>query len=303
MKYEHRQLSLTERDEFRKLFERRVRFDFLLYNMLNDKAYSIIYPIAIITLTMLTMLTIIQNKSIFLLICYFCFGLISTQLLFSTAHIWAHSLMLEYSLWDIKTMKSKIGNVPIVIFAAFYHHHSSKYDDWMNKLSYHNDIGSFIIAMCHWHSFSLLTMNYPMPGFLVKVLTFLYLVYCPHVAAPYFLGYEIGVFLLPISHDWVHKRNISEYYMGNIFSVLETIGLFATKDDHKRHHIHTHTTIYQGFTSSGLYSSYLDSLFDKVWDYFFNASLKYNYPMYEYTWWLMTSALCVTLIIPLLIMF
>jgi hypothetical protein len=192
-------------------------------------------------------------------------------------------------------MPIKIGTLSSVMFYAFYHHRHEPNDDWnKNELSFGSLPGAIGTAVSHWESFSLLTAS-----FVSKILILMYLIRSIKLFAPFFLGYEIGVILLPIEHDWVHYRKSCSigtpaYYL---FQCLEFIGIFATKEDHLRHHKHDHSTVYQGFTSSGLYSKHLDKLADTLWNYLFDKANKNERPLYESMRYVMDLSSIITLII------
>ncbi len=210
--------------------------------------------------------------------------------------MWAHSLMLEYGLWNVDQMPKSIGQIPSVMFYAFYHHHHTKEDDWMAEiLSYGTKAGAFANAVSHWESFSLFTLEYPIPGIFAKLFVLLNLFYYPAAVAPFFLGYEIGVILLPVSHDWVHERKAASFGIYYLIRPLETIGLFATRADHRNHHDHTCRTVYQGFTSSGLYSARFDKILDDFWNYTFDKCVEMKYPLHKVLWYVMVGILCGTL--------
>ena len=96
------------------------------------------------------------------------------------------------------------------------------------------------------------------------------LITMPSIFAPYLLGYEIGVFFLPIAHDWVHLKTVGK--MKYILYPLEKLGFIANKKDHHRHHNYSNETVYQSFSSSGLYLHKLDNVFDKLWNFAFLTS-------------------------------
>ena len=96
----------------------------------------------------------------------------------------------------------------------------------------------------------------------------------------YLLGYELGAFLLPISHDWVHLRSSPQYGVYYILKTLEMIGIFATREDHKSHHNYEHRTVYQGFTSSGLYSKTFDKYINRLWISIHDYCKENNIEMY-----------------------
>ena len=73
--------------------------------------------------------------------------------------------------------------------------------------------------------------------------------------------------LLPLAHGWQHIAH-SRYGRGLtlLLSGCERLGLIATRADHRPHHVKGHATVYQSFSSSGIFSRQLDILMDRVWD-------------------------------------
>ena len=92
------------------------------------------------------------------------------------------------------------------------------------------------------------------------------LFYYPSITAPYLFGYKLGVILLPISHDWVHLKKSNVFGMYYIFKPLEMLGIFAGAKDHRKHHDYTHETVYQSFSSSGIYTAFFDKYIDNIWN-------------------------------------
>jgi hypothetical protein len=283
--YKHRYLTEVEQQKFKDLYDEVFKNDTFMSLIHRDLRWIIIYPAIIAFL--LTGTIMIEQHFFFKICCFFC-GLVSIQLHFVVSHMWAHSLMLEYSLWTIDEMIKKVGMISTVTFHAFYHHHNSQIHNWWNALPSDNIIkegkyvqksGPFSVAIAHWVSFSLFTMNYP-----TKPLVAFYvmsIIYIFPITFPFFLGYEFGVLLLPISHDWVHQRIAARGPLYYFLLFLEKIGIIATKEDHATHHTYNHPTVYQGFTSSGIYSKFFDNIFDGIWDKAFYYSQTNNIPLYK----------------------
>ena len=291
--YQHKYLSSQEKEDFINLYKNNIKNNIIMKNFLENKIYVLIYPAIIIGLSILTMVTHINFP--FMILSFFM-GIVTIQLTFIFSHLWAHSLMLEYSLWNINNMEKDVGQIPSVMFFAFYHHHHTKEDDWYGDISIRNNNGALSTAFSHWESFSLFTTNYPVNGTIMKLFLVYNLYFFPFLS-PFFLGYELGVILLPISHDWVHEKNATRYGIYYLLQLLEMIGVFATNADHIRHHIYSHDTIYQGFTSSGIYSKRFDTIVDDIWNYFYHKYNTTQYKMYSALWYLMTFVLCGTLTI------
>ena len=254
-----------------------------------NKLFALTYPTIVF---ILFILMIKYSSGITVTVVGFLLGLMSIQLNFVTSHTWAHALMLEYHMWTIPQMMSKIGQLPIVMFYAFYHHHHTKTDKWLHDVLGYDKIHTLY---SHWNSFSLLTYHYPLNGYLVKMFVIYNMYFNFGCTIAYFFGYEFGVFLLPISHDWVHSRlcGVFAYYL---LKPLETLGIFATKEDHKSHHRHDHPTVYQNFTSSGIYSKRINVMIDKIWDEMFNYSKTNKIRLYKLMWYPMMGTIICTLV-------
>jgi hypothetical protein len=216
----------------------------------------------------------------------FVWGFALIQLYFIFSHMWAHALMLEYPMWCVREMDAKIYNLPIVMLYAFYHHHHTKDDNWMHDtMSYHDYRGAIATAYAHWNSFSLLTSDYLISGWLMKIFLVYMLYSYPIYFTPFLLGHEIGVFLLPISHDWVHERKSGRFGFYYLFKPLEMLGIFATKSDHIRHHDYDHAHVYQSFSSSGIYFPTLDKITDRMWNASFECAVEDKIPLYKILWY------------------
>lgn len=195
-----RDLTENERKDFKELY-----YHIVQKNPIHQRnIYALIYPVYIIFLLIITINTYTSITT-------FISGILSIQLHFGFSHMWAHSLMMYYKLWNVESM---ISNAPIVLFYAHYHHHHKNKDNWMSELSY----GSYKVAIAHWNSYSLLTTNFPINGYIVKLFVILSLYYNTAKAAPFYLMYEIGVIFLPIAHDWVHKRQSLNFFWYFILS-------------------------------------------------------------------------------------
>src|SRR3972149_5348594 len=109
MKYNNRPLTIEEQNEFKDLYHDNLNNNKLAKQIMTHRVYAFIYPCNIILL-----LTIVFSlyRSIISNTIAFIAGLLSNQLIFIISHIWAHSLMLDYSLWNIRTMSRKMGQIP-----------------------------------------------------------------------------------------------------------------------------------------------------------------------------------------------
>lgn len=201
-------------------------------------------------------------------------GLIYLQIFFVITHMIAHSIFLEYDAFV--PHNKRVPTSPIYYY-AFYHHHcepdnkedwASTYGEYMSGSSYD---GQRAIIAVHWHGYSLLIFP--------KILLVGFWCYmCPKLFI-FFAGYEIGVFLLPFAHMWQHVTPKKFGSFKSILHFLETVGLIADKRSHKMHHVYTHQTVYQDFSSSGLYLRCIDQYLNGIWnDAFMYASNNHMKP-------------------------
>lgn len=261
--YKHRFLTSSEKVDFVNLFK---------YNVSRNAVASIFFSfpviICIFPIMWLTVVDAIYKTytSFLSFIIPFFLGFIFLKLKFDISHMFAHALMLEYGLWNVDVMPTVFGDISLVIFYAFDHHHEDG-SYWLRKLLSQSERMYYTsILFAHWESFSLFTQLYPfgLIGFVITKLLLLLGIYNP-VVLSFVLGHEMGVILLPISHDWVHARFISKvlYYP---FKFLEVIGIFATREKHQIHHQYNHQYVYKSFSSSGIFLERFDKYLDNLWD-------------------------------------
>lgn len=269
--YEHRYLTEHEKAKFIELFRYNVSYNILASIFFSSFPFArcviLIFPCISITLSYYAVVYLTSgyiNELSFLLL--FFAGFLFLKLKFDFAHMFAHSLMLDYDLWNKNNMTRKFGIVSTVIFYAFDHHHEDGSEFFRKGLGLTDYEYYMSIVFTHWESFSMFTYIYPFPGvcFVAKILT----IFCifSHVnAVPFVLGHEVGAMLLPVAHDWVHERLSNKYGLFYLLKPLETIGIFASKKDHKVHHKHIHRYVYKSFSSSGLYSKTFDIYINALW--------------------------------------
>lgn len=195
-------------------------------------------------------------------------GIIAAQITFAIDHTFAHLAFLHYDFWqqDHPMAKSMLP----VMYYAFYHHHHTVLDDWgsdtwsaTSSWMWSRSNARRGVVASHWHAYcSMFKFDY-----LLLATLFLLALRLP-VLASLCIGREIGALFIVAGHGWAHRW----LYIQRIpcFRSLErwmaAFGGFADIQTHKRHHRHNHPTVYQSFTSSGLYSRTLDKLFDRLWD-------------------------------------
>jgi hypothetical protein len=285
--YAHRYLDQEEEKKFKELYDVLFVGDPIMSLIHCDARFLAIFPMIIVALIVCT---VMAKASLAAEAVAMMLGLLSVQLNFITSHMWAHALMLEYDLWETDMMLAMVGRIGVVVPHAFHHHHFLPGKDWWDSLPSKRLIGdgrhaikdgNFSIAVAHWVSFSLFTLSFPTRMvWIVAVMLWLF-----PVSAVYFLFYELGVILLPIAHDWVHNRNAALGILYHILLGFERIGIIAARADHKSHHIHNHRTVYQAFSSSGIYSRILDKVFDRIWDAAFDYSVLRGIDLHKVLWY------------------
>lgn len=282
---EYKKLDKAARGEFQKAWQKKIqesRFYPFLYkhidfSITSFKIYFLICFLLIIANTL--------YHPFFLLIS--SLGFLASQVLFAIFHTRIHALFLEYDEWHVGSRK-RVMLTPIVSFYAFYHHHHSKQNNWMPELSfYDSDIspnGTKYIVLSHWYSFSFFYVVFKLPLVIFFVLTAFYL--SPYYAFAALIGYEVGQFCIPVFHSYGHsvahqvlgprnktdiKKNIVERILdsanGSLFFIMKRLGLLATPKQHAQHHASYNKTqyVYRSFSSSGIYSSFLDKWLDRYY--------------------------------------
>ena len=143
----------------------------------------------------------------------------------------------------------------------------------MPELSYSDPAGNFIldhagsrnVLVSHWHGFSLVLQRETL--ILVALISSIF----PDTIL-YFVGFEFAVLLLPIAHGWQHiPQHRNGRIVQTLFMCLESLGLVANKTAHRKHHNYRGATVYQDFSSSGLYSAKIDAAVNRFWDRAFHG--------------------------------
>jgi len=274
-RYEWRELTGDERSNFLKLYQESEN-KYKLFQWIKSSPLTMY--LWVLFVMMLGLFGIFSSScsdegsllsNFFLKIVFFCCGVIGLQIVFVAAHVKAHALFLEYD--EHVPGSQRIQERPIY-FYAFYHHHHTQSDNWAPSLGYHDKKNSFImehegarnVIASHWHGFSMLTSK-------TILMVLLFVMLYPPLAC-YFFGYEVGVLLLPLAHGWQHvKKERYGFLLSRLFMILESMGLVANGHDHGRHHVHSSPTVYQDFSSSGLYMKKIDKHINKWWDQAFYA--------------------------------
>lgn len=211
-------------------------------------------------------------------------GVLALQLWFVASHTAAHAFMLEYDQHAPgrpRLHAFRISQLPIYFF-AFYHHHHTWEDDWAPFMSYNDAAKSRIwehagtrgVIASHWVNYSHLPYLIPdghvlpTPVTLLVVAGYAQLVVRARYFAPFLAGYELAVLLLPLAHGWQHIPH-SRYgpWLAALLQLVERLGLIANRTDHRPHHVHTGETVYQSFSSSGLYARWVDVWVDRQWNH------------------------------------
>lgn len=274
----HHELSLLERKNFTILYNE-VEKKYQLFNLIKNNENSMKVWIFIVFTLMTTLISVLSNiyefnywKSLV----NFILGIFALQIVFITSHMKSHALFLEYEKHHVGD-ETLLNQKPIYYY-AFYHHHHSYTDNWATYLSYYDNYNSFVlkhkgtrnITAAHWHGFSILTSQTVF--ILVLTLFFPEMIY-------YYFGYEIGVLLLPFAHGWQHLPRKRFGNLKYLFIFLQYIGLIASKIDHDNHHNYKIETVYQDFSSSGIYAKKIDSYLNKLWNKIYK---KYQHPYLYY---------------------
>lgn len=210
----------------------------------------------------------------------FILGLLNLQIGFVGTHWRAHAEFLNYEKhvpqnitkptdklsWVIWFLTPTWGfDLPVYNYAFVHHHHQEPDNptNWAPALSYYEPEGdrpgSRNIAVAHWHGYTMIGSTQ-----LVYVLFWMWL--CP-MTGLFFFGHEVATLLLPASHGWQHTHNNKMGPILNpVFRCLEWLGVIANSEDHEKHHVHDGPTVYQDFSSSGLYMKSVDKILNKIWD-------------------------------------
>lgn len=201
----------------------------------------------------------------------FCSGLLGLQIIFVASHIKSHALFLEYDQHRPHNKKTSCQRP--VYFYAFYHHHHSATDDWAKFMSYHTTdqtlsyhSGSRNIITAHWHGFSLISS---------KIIFLVLLgIYVEPKLVFFFYGYEVGTLLLPFAHGWQHISKKRFGQMRRVMEALEKFGLIANRKAHDKHHEYDIPSVYQDFSSSGIYAKPIDDCLNKYWNMIYHTSIR-----------------------------
>ena len=266
--YRHKILNSFERSEYKKLYHS-IETKNKLFNVVKHSNTILLLWIIILLCGFYFVMPITYDVWTIL---NFVIGFMTLQILFIVTHMSAHALFLEYE-------NHTIGNVrmtdSIVYYYAFYHHHHTEYDNWMPQLSYYNASGYRNIVAAHWTSYSFV--------FSKMFLSVMLIIWIWPMMSYYFLGYELAVIILPYAHGWQHiKHDKFNIIIKMFFTFFENIGIVANEYDHHNHHIHTGRTVYQNFSSSGIYSKYLDNKLNQLWNYCFDMAQHNNKNPYDY---------------------
>lgn len=207
-RYKHRYLTLEEQSKFIELYKDNIGKNLFVSLFFKYHIITIIYPIII---CILFYYSYYLNNNVLYKICLFILGFLAVTIKFGVAHMWAHSLMLEYDLWNINMMPKMFGQIASVIFYAFDHHHRKNNNDlWMAQQLEHSELtNTFATLFTHWESFSLFTQIYPFK-YLDKLLL-IYILYYNPSTIHYILGHEVGVLFIPIAHDFCHFQYANKF--------------------------------------------------------------------------------------------
>ena len=271
--FKHRTLSVSQRENFLALYEQ-VRCRYRLFQWLcSSQLISnlwVCFMLGLIFIVSPSYALMYSTLSVFSLAILFPLGIFALQVVFVASHMEAHALFLEYD--EHKPGSERCGKTPVYYFAFYHHHHleTDNPDDWAPQLSHHNEQGARAIVAAHWMSYT----------FVWNAHSFAWIALCSWIEPGlimYFAGYELGGLLLPIAHGWQHlSRKWFNAPVRTLFRILAGIGLVATREEHLSHHIHNHRTVYQDFSSSGLYMKWIDAQLNAFWNRCFDYAAQTN---------------------------
>lgn len=249
----------------------------------QDIRKILIFPLIILILVIDTYLIDFEpHIKVLAIIC----GFFSVHLNFIISHMWIHTLMFHYEMWSIEEMIKNIGMISPIFFHEFYRHHHKNNENLLewDSLPTHHLItgphsftsGPLSIIISHWVSFSLFLSTYPFSVYpIVFTVWFIY----PTIT-PYFLGYEIGVLLLPFYIDMTFFKIIFKeicFVLPNCFN----LGINVMRKDN----------IEKKFIPQGLYGKFLDAIFaetrNRICDFENNLVIE----LHQVIWYVMVITL------------
>lgn len=321
-KWKHHQLDDSAREEFKRLVET-TEAKYPLFLFLKWSSVTLLlWPMFICLLFIYASIkTISGEENIISILGWIGLGLfigiMRLSINFVATHVSSHALFLHYddhryvfipsfqgggwkSMYISKTLR-KINNHLPIYFYAFYHHHHSRVDNWLPEMSDHDGDGRNIfehegsrnIIAAHWHGYSVLSSIY-------GILTIFVVCYHYPWRIWNFLGYELGVLLLPLAHGWQHIPPQRFGKLRPVFEVLERWGVIAGKKDHTLHHVHTGPWVYQDFSSSGFhFMGKLDNFVNRFWQQKFDQATRTGKAPYELVYWPTTVVSVMSILAPI----
>jgi hypothetical protein len=248
-----------------------------LFRMMSTKwGYRLTYLCAFIWYTFLTYNYLFNFQTpyillkIGLLIFLVLVGMFTANLIFCTLHVVAHMCMLKPE--ELGPIDSKQP----VVYHAYYHHFSSKIDDWYPMLGTKSTEAVRVTNAAHIHAFTLFTR--PITLAIVLALSLLF----PPISA-LFLGFDIGGMLIGPAHISQHDNDKWDFKPSKYFFLfLQKIGIFTHHDFHHQHHMHDNEEyIFSSFVSSGILNPifpFLEKQFDAM---FCQLCDNYNHSVIE----------------------
>lgn len=257
--WKFRLLSAEEEFKFRQVYDY-VASQFPVFQfIIHSEATFNFWWIMMLGIFLFRCIRVLYSGLYSVIICagLFALGIIALQVMFVLTHMQSHALFLEYDEHHVGS--ERVSSQPPIYFFAFVHHHQPKLcrDDMSGETlkSIRHIIGA------HFHGFTI--TRYP-----PVLISMLILNYLSPLVVFYYAGYEIAALLLGYAHIWQHKpKSFWNPVFRCIMNGLSSIGFIATARDHDSHHHHNHPTVYQDFSSSGLYMKRLDKwLNTHIWD-------------------------------------
>jgi hypothetical protein len=268
LKYQH----VTDFDGFRRLFAVVVANN-RRYRWLSSAGSlaAFLWPALILFLIVAVLTRGGGEAGVVVIVCLMLLGMFALQVIFVVSHLEAHALFFDYS---DHVPGTRLEERTPVYFAAFLHHHQRTSAPWFPDLAISNTFGYNNVGIAHWVSFSVTFGDRCwLPALLalvdLKVMWF-------------FIGYEVGVWLLPYAHGFQHSSVES---MGalplTLMTMLNKLGLVASPSAHGNHHSIAHRTVYQDFSSSGFHMKQFDTCLNRRWDQYYDHAVTTNGNLYD----------------------
>jgi hypothetical protein len=254
--------------DFMKLFRSNFENNLFMVYLFQNPIRILFFPFVTIMLLIKSTMT---DETALHSLCMLLLGILCIKINSIISHMWAHAVVSEDDLWN-ETMDKVLGPIPISFFYAFQ---NQKYDgkkDLIYKalddiIPPPNDISTQFAEIVS-HSFfaqSVIIDPLLMVSYLLINLLF------NSSSISFFLGYEIGVFILPCLHIETH---------------------YSTKP---------HSSQRESFVTDDLYCSYLNNLLRKIWTYLFDNYSNVKYQLVITLRYITIVSLFITMLVPIVL--